>query len=94
MPLWKRPAARFEGVVVSVFSKPDCHLCDVAKAQLGELQARLGFRLEQVDISQDAALLAEYGTRIPLIWVNGQLVCKFRVDEKALSAAIHRAAGH
>lgn len=88
MPLGKkaRPMRDASGIVVSIYSKPDCHLCEEAKAQLIELQKRHGFRLEEVDITRDARLLAEYEARLPLIWVNGCLACKYRVDEKALVA--------
>jgi glutaredoxin len=72
------------GQVVEIFSKPDCHLCDLAKVHLRGLQRKWGFELREVNIASDEKLLAEYGTRIPLIWVNGQLACKYKVDEHAL----------
>ena len=78
------PAFDARTIVVSLYSKPACHLCEEAKEQLLALQRRHGFRLEEVDISRDAKLLAEYETRIPLIWVNNHLVCKYRVEEQKL----------
>jgi len=77
---------------VSIYSKPDCHLCEIAKAQLVALQRRYGFQLTEVDISRDENLLAEFGTRIPLIWINGKLVGKYHVDEAALVEELHRGA--
>lgn len=73
-----------EGVVVEIYSKPDCCLCDEAKARLQQLQRQYGFKLQEVDITSEPQLFAEYHTRIPLIWVNGQLACKYRVDEQAI----------
>ncbi|MDZ7267115.1 MAG: glutaredoxin family protein [candidate division KSB1 bacterium] len=70
------------GIVVEVYSRPECHLCDEAKAQLRRLQRRHGFVLREVDISADARLLAEYGTRIPLVWINGRLACKYHVEDR------------
>lgn len=72
------------GAVVEIYSKPDCHLCDDAKAILRKLQRRHRFTLREVNIATDAKLLAEYGTRIPLVFVNGHLVCKYFVDETAV----------
>jgi glutaredoxin len=72
------------GVVVEIYSKPDCHLCDDAKAALVKMQRRYGFELREVDIAADPALLAEYGTRIPLVWVDGHLVCKYFVNEAVI----------
>jgi len=71
-------------VLVEIYSKPDCHLCDDAKAVLQKMQRRYGFSLREVNIAHDEALLAEYGTRIPLVFVNGHLVCKYFVDEAAV----------
>ena len=72
-------------IVVEIYSKPDCHLCEEAKSILVMMQRRYGFQLREVNIANDPALLAEYGERIPLIYVNGHLVCKHFVDEKAVA---------
>jgi glutaredoxin len=77
------------GVVVEIYSKPDCHLCDEAKATLVKMQRRYGFQLREVNIADDPALLAEYGPRIPLVWVDGHLVCKYYVDEAAIVKKVH-----
>jgi glutaredoxin len=74
----------FAGVVVEIYSKPDCHLCEEAKAALVQMQRQYGFQLREVNIAADPALLAEYGTRIPLVWVDGHLVCKYFVNEAAI----------
>lgn len=70
--------------MVEIYSKPDCHLCDDAKAVLLNMQRRYGFVLREVNIARDEKLLAAYGTRIPLVFVNGHLVCKYFVDETAV----------
>ncbi len=95
MSFWKskRPRDVNPSVVVSIYSRPGCHLCEEAKAQLVKLQSRHKFHLEEIDISRDAALLAEYETRIPLIWVNGRLVGKYHMDEEALLGEVKRASG-
>ena len=72
------------GVVVEIYSKPDCHLCDDAKAALAKMQRRYGFQLREVNIAADPDLLAEYGTRLPLVWVDGHLACKYFVDEATI----------
>lgn len=79
-------------LVVEIYSKPGCHLCDEAKAELVKLQRRWPFRLQEVNIAQNAQLLAEFGTRIPLVWVEGKLACKFRVEERRMRRALEAAA--
>lgn len=82
----------FAGVLVEIYSKPDCHLCDDAKAVLVKMQRRYGFQLCEVNIADDPALLAEYGERIPLVWVDRHLVCKYFVDEAAVVKRLKLAA--
>jgi len=84
-----RPATNSaESVLVEIYSKPDCHLCEEAKATLLKMRRRYGFQLREVNVANEAALLDEYGTRIPLIFVDGRLVCKYVVDEAALVKSV------
>ena len=46
---------------VTVYSKPGCHLCEEAVRLLQRVQKQHPFTLEEVNIQDDPALLAEYG---------------------------------
>ena len=67
--------------VVTVYSKPDCHLCDEAMDVLRALQAELSFELRELDISTEDALLHAYFERIPVVAVDGEEVCEYFVQE-------------
>ncbi|HEY2141542.1 MAG TPA: glutaredoxin family protein [Solirubrobacteraceae bacterium] len=69
---------------VTVYSKPDCHLCVEAMTTLRALQAELGFELEERDITTDEALLRAYFERIPVIVLDGEELCDYFVDERLL----------
>ena len=86
--LKRRKPPAVNGVLVEIYSKPDCHLCDDAKTVLQKMQRRHRFTLREVNIAANEKLLAEYGTRIPLVFVNGGLVCKYFVDEAAVVKSI------
>ncbi len=86
------PAKIGRGSVIELISKPDCHLCEAAKRHLHRLQRQWGFELREVNIAGDEELLAEFGTRIPLVRVNGQLACKYEIDEARLRQKLERAA--
>jgi glutaredoxin len=70
--------------LVTVYSKPDCHLCSDAIASLEALQSELGFALEERDITTDEALLRAYFERIPVIALDGEELFDFFVDEAIL----------
>ncbi len=80
------------GILVEIYSKPDCHLCEVAKERLEELRQRWPFELREINIAHDDKLMQEFGERIPLVWVEGKLACKFRVEEEQLRQKLEQAA--
>jgi glutaredoxin len=68
--------------VVTVYSKPDCHLCEDAMVALRGLQAELAFELLELDITADESLHRAYFERIPVISLDGDELCEYFVDEK------------
>jgi glutaredoxin len=67
--------------VLTVYSKPDCHLCADAMAALRRLQAELGFVLQECDITADEALHRAYFERIPVVAIDGEELCEYFVEE-------------
>jgi glutaredoxin len=69
---------------VTVYSHPDCHLCEQAMDSLWALRAELGFELREVDISGDDALHRAYFERVPLVLLDGEELCEYFLDEALL----------
>jgi glutaredoxin len=67
--------------VLTVYSKPDCHLCEEAIAVLARLQGEFAFEIEELDISSDDRLLRAYFERIPVVALEGEELCEFFVEE-------------
>jgi glutaredoxin len=67
--------------VLTVYSKPDCHLCVAAMTALRGLQAELGFDLQERDITTDDALHRAYFERIPVVALDGEELFEYFVDE-------------
>jgi glutaredoxin len=70
--------------LVTVYSKPDCHLCEDAIEVLRGLQDEFVFDLRELDISADETLLRGYFERIPVIELDGEELCEFFVQEALL----------
>jgi glutaredoxin len=70
--------------VLTVYSKPDCHLCAEAMTALRGLQAELGFVLQERDITADDALQRAYFERIPVVALDGEVVFEYFVQEEVL----------
>ena len=59
-------------VRVTMFSRPGCHLCDSAADVIHGVRRRREFQFEVVNIEDDPALESMYGTRIPVIHIDGK----------------------
>ena len=69
---------------ITLYSKPDCHLCADALATLRRLQAELDFEIEQQDITRDDLLQRSYFERIPVIALDGEELFDYFIDEGVL----------
>jgi glutaredoxin len=70
--------------LVTLYSKPDCHLCVEARAVLLRVRSMLAFELAELDITTDETLHRAYFERIPVVAVDGEELFEFFVDEDAL----------
>jgi len=68
--------------VMTVYSRPGCHLCEDAIVVLRRLQAEFAFELCERDISTDESLQRAYFERIPVIALDGEELCEYFVEEK------------
>ncbi|HUA12450.1 MAG TPA: glutaredoxin family protein [Solirubrobacteraceae bacterium] len=69
---------------VVVYSRPGCHLCEIAVERLREIGADGAFALRELDISRDEELHRAYFERIPVIVLDGEELCEYELDEALL----------
>lgn len=75
-----------ESVALVIYGREHCHLCLDMIAALRELQVRLPFRLEVVDVDSNADLATRYGERVPVLVTKGEEICHYHLDSAALDA--------
>ena len=66
---------------VTLYSSPDCHLCEEAAGVLRRLQSELPFELAERDITADENLHRAYLERIPVVELDGEELCEHFVEE-------------
>jgi hypothetical protein len=71
-------------IALTLYSRPGCHLCDEMKAVVRRTGETIPLKLEELDISSDPQLEAQYGLEIPVLLVNGRKAAKYRVTEPEL----------
>ena len=81
--------------VLTLLSKPGCHLCDEARevvagvvAGLEDSASALSITVEELSILDDAALLERYAEEIPVLLINGKVHNIWRIDPARLRAAL------
>ena len=74
---------------VLVYSRPGCHLCEEAIAEIVAIRAEgREFELREIDIESEEGLLRRLLERIPVVEVDGEVVSELRLDADALRARL------
>ena len=73
---------------VTLIGKPDCHLCDDARAVIMRVCAELEVGYEEFSILSDPELYDRYWEQIPVTLVDGEQHDFWRVDAARLRAAL------
>jgi glutaredoxin len=69
---------------VTLITRVNCHLCEVAKEALARVAATAGVTWQEVDVDSDRALLDEYSDLVPVILLDGKTHGYWRVEEDRL----------
>jgi glutaredoxin len=67
---------------IVLYSKPDCHLCEIAHQLLLELSREFELTIAEIDITRDPTLFKEYFEKIPVLVIDSRTI---------LAAPIHAA---
>ncbi len=65
---------------VTIYSRPGCHLCEEAKAQIAPLLKEFGARLTEINIDEEPELRARHDYDVPVIFLGARKAAKHRVD--------------
>ena len=75
--------------VITLYTRPGCHLCDEAREAILALREELPpFELSEVNIEHDDGLLGRYLERIPVVAVDGEVVSELELKRDRLRASL------
>ena len=77
-------------IEVSVYSRSNCHLCEVALEVISEIRKEVEFTITKIMIDGNAELEEKYGEQVPVILINNQPHDFFRVDPERFRLAISK----
>jgi glutaredoxin len=68
---------------VVLYTRKDCHLCEVVKETLERLVHRAAFTWQEVDIDGDEELRKKFNEEVPVVFINGRKAFKYSMEEEA-----------
>jgi glutaredoxin len=80
--------------VVTIYSRENCHLCDVAVESLDSVKSELNFEIEKIYIDGDTELVNRYGEEVPVIHIDGKHHDMFRVDLERFRSSLEKHRQH
>jgi glutaredoxin len=78
---------------LTLLSKPGCHRCDDAREVVLAVAAERGLALEERNILDDEALLAQYAEEIPVLLIDDRVHQIWRVDPERFRRALDEREG-
>lgn len=78
---------------MTLYTKPECELCDEAKSTLHALQREVPFEVVEIDIIGDPALYERFREEVPVAFLGDRKLFKYRVDPALLRRQLGRTRG-
>ena len=70
---------------LTLVQRHDCELCEAMHAELSALSRRVALPpLELADVDADPQLLRRHGLDVPVLLLDGSVVCRHRLDREEL----------
>ena len=82
-----------QALVVTLYTRPGCPLCDEAKLQIAPLLAEFRVHLREINIDADPKLREQYNVDVPVIFLGDRKVAKHRVDLRQFRHQLMEAGG-
>jgi len=80
-----------QGLVV--LSREGCHLCEDMLQALAELERTQAIPpVTVVDVDSDADLSRQYGLKVPVLLLDGSVICHYTLNSKELLRLVGRGA--
>ena len=80
--------------VITLLSRPGCHLCDAAREVIVKVAADLDVRWEERDITRSEQDMLDYWDKIPVTLIDGVQHDFWHVSEQRLRAALAEPGAH
>ena len=75
---------------ILIYTRTPCCLCEEMKQVVQRVAQRCSVTVTEVDVDTSPELQERYTNEVPVLFINGRKVFKYRVTEKGLEARLGR----
>ena len=75
---------------LTLYSRRDCCLCDEMKAVIKAVAGKIAIDIEEIDVDSSAQLQEQFGSEVPVLFIDGRKAFKFRVKVRQLESRLGR----
>lgn len=76
--------------IVTIYTRPGCHLCEIAKANILSAGCGDDFVLNEVNIDLDPTAFDHFHNDIPVVLINGVRAFKHQIDPAEFKRKLSR----
>ena len=77
-------------LILTVYSRAYCHLCDEMIEALRGLQGLFHFEIAIVDVETDSELMRRHGEKVPVLMHGGHELCHYRLESAVVTAYLSK----
>jgi len=73
-------------LILTVYSRAYCHLCNEMIEALQEMQGLFHFDIAVIDVDADPELERRHGENVPVLMHDGRELCHYRLEPSIVTA--------
>lgn len=77
-------------LILTVYSRAYCHLCDEMIEALRELQGLFQFEIAVLEVDDDPDSERRFGEKVPVLMHDGHELCHFRLEPAIVTAYLSK----
>lgn len=77
-------------VIVTIYSRSGCHLCDVALTDIEKFKNEFDFEIKKILIDGNVELEKKYGEEVPVILINEKPHDFYKIDVERFRDAMKK----
>ena len=75
---------------ITLYGRKECCLCDDMKKIVAQAASETAVDVEEIDVDSSPDLQQEFGSEVPVLFINGRKAFKYKVGGKELKERLEK----